>query len=528
MMEAFKACKKRAANAPTQINKMKNKKGSAIAYGLIIIAAVSILLVSVVQFIASQIRYASYVEVKERAFHIAEGGIYFYRWYLAHEIEGKNQQEIEDFWNNIPLGFGEGNSYVKDYLSNNYTKIGESLINADFSSPGDYNVIEVTSTGSTIERPDIARTVKATLRRSIWSDFAVISDGIVCFDKYWTINGKVMGNSGVHFNGVANNIVMAGVSSYDDDNPLHTTYNGKDGVWTEWAYDAGKGCYFNTEAGDSGECVFNAGTKFPVPKKDFTGVTAYMQAIRTEAREPGGVTENACTTTGCYFDDAAEGWRIILKSDDTFDVCPVDSYWTNNGTNHHYPKKYKKISASGTCNDCSGQCLANFTIPDKGVIFVEDNVWLEGTVSGKRVSIAAASVSDPATNANIFIMDDIQYTNFDGTDTLGILAEGDVEILKNTPNNLEIDGAILAQNGAVTKPEYNPNCCGGGCTDNKNYIDIFGCVITKNGLNFSLHKETCPNLEEARTITYDNNLYLYPPPFFPADSFYYVDLWEEM
>ncbi len=149
-------------------------------------------------------------------------------------------------------------------------------------------------------------------------------------------------------------------------------------------------------------------------------------------------------------------------------------------------------------------------------------------MDGKRVTIAAASVSDPATSPSIFIMNNVEYTNFNGNDTLGILAEGDVEILKNTPNDLEIDGAILAQNGAVTKPEYNPNCCGGGCTDNKNYIDIYGCVITKNGLNFSLHKESCPNLDLARTITYDNNLYLYPPPYFPADSFYYVDLWEEL
>lgn len=501
---------------------MKNKKGSAIAYGLIIIAAISILLVSIIQFVASQIKYASHIEVKEKAFHIAEGGIYFYRWYLAHEIEGKDQQEIANFWNGTPLGVST--PYVKDYLDNSYVKIGESEISVSFPSAGDYNIVDVVSTGSTLEKPNTKRKIKARLRRSIWSDFAVISESPICFDKYWTINGKVMGNNGVHFDGVGNNIVMAGVSSYNDTNPLHSTYNGKDGVWTSWAYDAGHGCNYNTE---KNSCVFMAGTKFPAPKKDFSGVTAYMQTIRTEAKK-GGTTVNDCTSTGCYFDDTAEGWRIILKSDDTFDICPVDSYWTNNGTSHHYPKKYKKISESGTCNDCSGQCLANYNIPDSGVIFVEGNIWLSGTISGKRVTIAAASVSDPANNASIFIMDNVKYTNFNGNDVLGILAEGDVEILKNTPNDMEIDGAILVQNGAVTKPEYNPNCCGGGCTENKNYINIYGCVITKNGLDFSLHKGTCPDLKLSRTITYDNNLYLYPPPIFPADSFYYVDLWEEL
>lgn len=499
-------------------NFKKINKGSAIAYGLVMIAVISIILVSVVQFVASNMRYASYVEDKEKTFHIAESGIYFYRWYLAHAIENKNQDEINAFWHGSPLGVSS--TYIKDYLDNNQEIIGKVEINITFPTANDYNIVRVTATGYTTNKPNIKRTIQATLRRSIWSDFAVISDSPICFDKYWTINGKVMGNGGVHFDGVGNNIVMAGVSSYNDTNPLHSTYNGKDGVWTSWAYDAGHGCNYNTE---KSSCVFNAGTKYPAPKKDFTGVTAYMQTIRTEAKKPGGATVNSCTSTGCYFDNTAEGRRIILKSNGTFDMCPVYSIDSKN-----YPKKYNKIGVSGTCNDCSGQCLATFNIPTSGVIFVEDNIWLEGTVNGKRVTLAAASVSDPATSPNIFIMNNVKYTNFNGSDALGILAEGDVEILENTPNNLVINGGILAQNGAVTKPEYNPNCCGSGCANNKNYINIYGCVMTKNGLSFSLHKGTCPNLKLERTITYDNNLYLYPPPFFPADSFYYVDLWEEI
>src|SRR4030042_75503 len=160
-------------------NFKKSKKGSAIAYGLIIIAAISIILVAVVQFVASNIRYASYVEDKEKAFHIAESGIYFYRWYLAHEIENEDQDGINDFWDGDPLGVDE--TYVKDYLDNNQEKIGEVEIDVSLSG-GDYNIVEVTSTGYTTDNPDIKRTIQATLRRSIWSDFAVISDGIVCFD----------------------------------------------------------------------------------------------------------------------------------------------------------------------------------------------------------------------------------------------------------------------------------------------------------------------------------------------------------
>jgi hypothetical protein len=483
---------------------------SAIAYGLVIVAISTILLTSVFQFVSSQIKYASYVEVKENTFHIAESGIYFYRWYLAHQIEGKNQTEIENFWSGSPLGVG--NPYVKDFLNSSGEKIGETEISINFPT-GNHNIVEILSTGRTLKKPEITRTIKSTLRRSIWSDFAVISDAPICFDHYWTINGKIMGNNGVHFDGTANNLVMAGVNSYNDTNPRHSVYNGKTGVWTSSA---------------SPSSVFRAGTKYPVPKKDFTGVAAAFQTMKTEAQKPGGATLNSCTSTGCYFDNSGEGRHMILKNNGTFDICIVDSYWTNNGTSHHYPKKYKKWSSSQTCNDCSGDCLRNFNIPNTGVIFVDDNIWLQGKISNKWISIAAASISDPDNNANIFVVDDIAYTNFNGNDVMGILAEGDIEILKNTPNDLEIDGALLAQNGAVTKPEYNANCCGSGCANNKNYLDIYGCVITKNGLEFDWHKDSCPNLDLARTITYDSNLYNYSPPFFPADSFYYVDYWNEL
>ncbi len=483
-------------------------KGSAIAYGLVISATVSILLLGVMQFVTSQIKYASHIETREKAFHIAEGGVYFYRWYLAHEIEGKNQQEIVDFWEGSPLGVS--NAYIKDYLDNNGNKIGESEISVSFPLSNNYNIVEVSSVGKAISRPNVTRTIKIRLRRSIWSDFAYLSDASTCFDEAWTINGKIMSNEGVHFDGTANNTVLSGVSSYDDINPFHT-YNDKNGVWTLSA---------------NPQSVFTAGTKFPVPKKDFNGVTASFQILREEAMEPGGATINDCTAAGCYFDNTGLGKRIILKDNDTFDICTVNQ--VGNGSNQNRPKKYSKTSGSGTCNDCSGDCLSSYSIPDEGVIFVEDNAWIEGTINGKRITLAAASVSDPANDANIYLgINNVKYTNTDGSDVIAMLSEGNIEILTSSSDDLEIDGALLTQNGELVKAEYNPVCCGDGCLLGKNQIDIFGSVISKNGIDFGFHKD-CPLLNNKRKITYDNNLYLYPPPFFPADSFYFVDQWEEI
>lgn len=500
----------------------QSRKGSAIAYGLVILAVVSLLLASVLEFVASNIKYNAYIEAKERAFHITESGIYFYRWYLSHQIEGKTQDEIDALWEGSPSLLGVDVPFVKDYLDNNGDKIGEVEISITFPNVGNYNVVEINSTGNTSGSPGATRTIKSTLRRSIWSDFAVISDGPVCFDQYWTINGKVMGNNGVHFDGVANNIVSAGVTTYDDTNPMHTdpatSYYNAAGVWTK-----------STDPGN----VFKAGYRTGVAKKDFTGIIAHLQSIRNRSRAGGNDSSGRnAAGDGYFFGDAGEGRQIILDADGTFDVCTVAEFVTNTGADQHSVKKYLKNTGVGTCTTCSGACLdpnlQNLAIPNFGVIFVEDNIWLEGTINGKRVSIAAASIPDPSDNANIFITNHVKYTNYDGTDVLGLLAEGDFEILKNSPDELRIDGAVLAQKGSVSKPEYNPECCGTGCVDGKNTIDIFGCVITKSGLQFSLHKESCPSLVLERTITYDNNLYLNPPPLFPADAFYYVDFWKEL
>jgi hypothetical protein len=33
---------------------------------------------------------------------------------------------------------------------------------------------------------------------------------------------------------------------------------------------------------------------------------------------------------------------------------------------------------------------------------------------------------------------------------------------------------------------------------------------------------------QGKLINYDNNLLYFPPPFFPSDSYYSIDLWEEL
>ncbi len=76
----------------------KTKQGSALAYALVIMMAVSVILVSILTFISTQIKNAQYSVAREQAFQVAEQGIQFYKWYLAHETDGRTVAQVNVFW----------------------------------------------------------------------------------------------------------------------------------------------------------------------------------------------------------------------------------------------------------------------------------------------------------------------------------------------------------------------------------------------------------------------------------------------
>ena len=101
--------------------------------------------------------------------------------------------------------------------------------------------------------------------------------------------------------------------------------------------------------------------------------------------------------------------------------------------------------------------LGTYTIPVScGVIFVEDNAWIEGTVASK-VTIAAADVVDPGVYPNIVLPNNILYAAFDGSDGLTAIASHNVLIGPNTPQNLTLDGIFIAQSGTFGRNLYDCN-----------------------------------------------------------------------
>lgn len=478
------------------INYKQNTKGSALVYALVIMSAVLIILSSMITFVASQIKYSQNLASREESLQISEAGIYFYRWYLAHEVEGKTSQQIQDFWNS-GSALGVDTPYEREYKDPYGTAIGKFRITV--TPPESYStIVMVESEGWTYKNPSAKRTVKVRFRRPSWSEYSVLSNSNVRFGNGTEVFGPIHSNGGIRFDGVIHNLITSTKTTYVDPDSGLT----KPGVWTAWSGE------YNSDMGSN---VFLAGKEFPVSSQDFNGVTGDLSLMKTEAQ-----------SQGTYFDNSNRGRHIKLKTDGTFDIRKV--------------KKYNSTFNNITQYKGSWQ---NYPIPDNGVIYVEDNIWLEGQVNNKKVTVVAADLIG-GSHPNIFIQHDIKYSHYDGSDIIGIIAEGDVEIIRDSENDLRIDGALLAQTGRVGRKYYSLRyswwwgwtycpCGWTWCEDHKDTITVYGSIATNQRYGFAWG-DGCPRHTgyTNRNLNYDNNLLYYPPPYFPTGTQYSLDLWNEL
>jgi len=518
-------------------NISQNKHGSALAYALVIMAAVSIILVSILQYISAQMKFSLNRGHREEAFQIAEAGIYYYRWYLAHNTAGKTVQQIRDFWQN-GNPYGVNTTYEDEYSDPGGGALGKYQIEV-VAPDADSTIVMVKSTGWTYAEPGAKRIIQARLRRPSWSEYAVSANDNMRFGTGTTVYGKIHSNQGIRFDGTAYNIVSSSVDKYDD--PDHNGAN-EFGVHTHVNAPPGSGVNDNFRTQEAPPTspvptrtdVFKAGRQFPVATVDFGSLLSDLDYMKSQSQISG---------RGKYFDNAGYGRRIILKSSGTYDICTVNSYDTDTngisdyvgvvtGASGSYASKNGNSCIVSSCcigSDCPwirssnhnrGRCesLKNYDIISNGIIFVEDNVWLEGTLDSKKLTIVANNTSSGA-QANVFLgNNNLLYAHTDGREILGIIAQNDVEIIQNSQDLLTVSGALLAKNGRVGRNHY-------GSEDHRNTITVNGSIATNLRYGFAYTDGTGYT---NRILNFDNNLLYYPPPYFPTGSEYAIDLWDEL
>lgn len=513
----------------------KIKKGSALALVLVMVAAISIILTSLLGYITSQISYSDDRVERERSFQIAEAGIYYYRWYLAHELSGKTAAQVAAFWeSNTPYPLGVNSAYEAEFKDPEGAGIGKYRIEVTKPDAGSTIVI-AKATGWTYKKPSIMRVVQVRFRRPSWSEYIFLSDSFMNFGNQAVVYGKIHSNGGIRFDGIAYNVVSSLQSRFDDltyggnqmEFGVHTTVNPADGAAPAYPWPNG--------TVPSRSDIFVGGREFPIPSVNFTGVTTDFSNMKSQAQ--GG--------NGKYFDNSGLGRKITIKSDGTYDICKVNNANNNThvisssdgfsgiiaGASGFYSSTNGNTCTTGSCcaaascpningNSNRGKCvtLENYPIVNSGVIFVEKNIWLEGTINNKKVTVVSANLSGAGNQTDIYIgisNSNLTFAAYDCNNMLGLIAQRDIRVLNDCPSNFVVDAALLAQNGLV-------GIIGG--MGGHNSLTFNGAIASYQQPYFQSGNSGFAN----RTYNFNNNLLYCPPPYFPTGTEYSIDQWDEL
>jgi len=454
------------------MHKTKNKNdGFVAAYILIAITIVIVLLSGLLVFVSSSQRRSRAEVRKQQALQFAESGIYFYKWYLASQLDGKTDEQIEDFWNSGTV-CGLDTDCHRTIENDSGQTVGEYDISVSFPDPTNPDTALVSSVGWPANHAGETRTVKARMRRPSWCEYTVLSNGDMSFWNDTEVWGKLHANGTIFFDGgVAYGEVTSstadGIQPDDDD-------------------------------------IYQGGTYDPYPPADFSSVQISINYLRNKAQESGGI----------YLpkDNSYEGYFVTLSNDGSeFEVCQVEDYSATK-----YTIKNKDLD---NCQDVS---LSNISL-----IFAEGNLWVEGGLldEGQKLTMVSADIDSPG-DSDLIIYGDTNAVcpspEGNGDGTLGLLSEGNILFASVNNSNVQwcINAALMAQGGQVMITHIT-----GASGTNAPKIKLTGAIIS-NG-DFGITEEGEEYILGDK-IYFDPSFLYDPPPFFPKKPFYEIDLWEEI
>ncbi len=455
---------------------------------------------------ASSIKMAQRALYKEQALQIAEAGIEYYRWHLAHA--GTDFQD----------GTGQPGPYTHNFYDKDGDLLGTFKLTITPPITGS-TIVTILSEGATTANPKLKRKIQVRLAIPSFAKYSVVANEAMRFGEGTEIFGPVHSNGGIRFDGIAHNLITSAISSYNDED--HSG-NNEFGVHTHVNAPPSSGVtssFRSAEAPNNSvpnrSDVFMAGRQFPVPQADFTGIASDLSTIKANAISGG----RYLAASGSL------GYHIVLKTNDTFDVYRVTNLAS--ASNSCSTNSIGSDTTWGTWSirANNGQVfIANYANPANGLIFVEDNVWVDGTINTARLTIAAGRFPDNVSQRkNITINDNLRYTNYDGQDVLALIAQEDINAGMVSNDTLRIDAALMAINGRVGRHYYSSSC---SPYHDRTLLTLYGMIGTNKRYGFAYTDGTG---YDTRTIIYDANLLYGPPPSFPLTSDKYsIISWEEL
>ena len=358
--------------------------------------------------------------------------------------------------------------YVHNYYDKDGNIVGTFSLEID-APPQGTHVVVVRSTGWSIDNTTSKRTIQAYFGYESFSNSSFVVNSDMSFSSTSFVHGKTFANGCIKFDGTSDS-------------------------WVDSASQAGQ-CGFTFPNYNDG--VYGSGGpkefwRDGQPTRSFSSVSADFTALKNMANQSDGMN------LGYSY----PGWHIVFQDDGTF-------------------KLYKIGFADYSSHDISSETLqGTFSIPANGVIYAPTDVWVEGIVAG-RVTVVADSYG-----SNIYIPGDLTYKDRYGDNILGLLADTDIVITFDVPDDMKVDGALLAKNGSIYRDYYYSYM---GAPYIRNSLSMFGSQIENQPGGFKYVSYGTITSGFINTIyTYDGNLRYKPPIGIPVIPEYKLISWQEI
>lgn len=465
--------------------KKTSSKGIITPALLVITGAFMVVIYGLILVLTTQLDFSHRQVAGEQALGIAEAGVNYYRWHLAHD-----PIDFQD-------GTGQPGPYIHTYTDPEGQEIGSYSLEITPPSNGS-SIVTIKSTGWTNQFPNVKRTITAQYGKSSFARYAFLLNASSWYGTGSVTNGEIHSNNGIRMDGTNNGIVSS----------ARTTY----------MCGSETGCQPPTQRpGVWGSGGSQALWRYPVPSIDFDAVSFDFTQMRSAAQ-----------SSGLYLPSGNwRGYHLLFQSNGQVIVRRVTA--TSNVQGYRVPGEGLGAEGQGGCrnramNISAEQNVGTYNLADRPIIFSEEDLWIEGTVRG-RVTVVSASFPTASGNNNIWIRNNIQYTNMDGSDSLGVIAQNDVLLARDLPNQFRMDGAYMAQKGQVIRFGFLNNC-GDHSNSIRQKLTLNGAIISYNKSYWNYNTPLESGFIE-RELNYDTHLLYAPPPYFPVAGEYEFISWKE-
>ena len=483
----------------------RGESGYVLAVTMLVLMAVGMMASVLLAMITVNQQHVSRDRAYTQSLAVAEAGLNQYLWMVQ---DGKSS-EANDF---AIYGNTESDVHKQTItLSDAYDGSPKGVYTIQATPPSSTDsLVAVTVTGTAESPVDVPRTVMAHIGRPAFSEYVLLVHEDVYvggpLTRVW--HGKTHSNTGIRIE--TSNIidtVSCARSTY--------TYSSqtKPGIWS-----------VDVPTSDPSRALWS----FPVPPVDFNTVTSDFVRLSGLATGVDNLAYVNPTSSG-----AAHGWYIRILSGNRYQVAQV--------TGEYESRSYSNGNNRGgylTFGTLSG--IRPY--PNKGVIYVNDNVWVEGTDLAGRLTIASSGQLNPSgKNAatSINIVGDLTYAAKDGTVAIGLIAQNNVKIPMYAPRgkagtlstmSMEVDCALIAQQGAEFV-NYDSSGDSSSWGPRRGLLTLFGSVSSYR----TPYRRTSPISGSSNYAgfaeganTYDGFLLHNPPPYFPTIGSYQILDWREL